>query len=558
MKSDLRTRLPASLDRLLPLAVGATALLFVGWTASQPFLRAERSAVPEVAFARDLAPAVARLDQLFSQSWAADGLTPAPPADELQVLRRLSLALFGTIPALEEIREFEADADPQRLRHWTIRWLSDRRFAEYFAERLAVAFLGIPEKNEEPWFDGDRFQIWLAGQLLAGRPYDELVREMLTETGPPAALPAANFVTAEMVRSEAFADRLAARSARAFLGQRIDCAECHDHPFDDWKQTDFQGLAAYFAPARQGKTGLEDDPDRKHIVEDRKTLEKRSIDPCVPFHDEWAGHAGPSRVRLAEWITHPENRRFPRAIVNRIWGLMFGRPYVSPVDALPDPHEAPSADPALVPPPDLLDLLADDLREHGFDLRRTFAVIALSRPFRLASTVPESANPAETERLAEHWALFPLVSLRPEQLRWSLEQAASLQALRADSVGLMRIRRKYWLVRFIPEYGGLGENEMDDQTENIPHTVERLLGQPVSRAARPGWTSAAGRIAAMSPDAATCLEACYLTCLTRRPTAGEQAHFLPRFEQAKGQPRARLVEDLFWTLFNSPEFSWNH
>jgi hypothetical protein len=213
----------------------------VGWTAFAPLAapaRIAQSAIEaklDAQIGRDLAPVVEQVDRLFQLRWAEEMIVPAARADELQVLRRLSLALTGTIPSLAEIRQFEADRMPDRLRRWTVRLIADRRFAEYFAERLAVAFVGTFEQDI-PFYSRARFEAWLADQLAAGRPYGEIVHEMIAKTGTPTSLGAANFVTAELVQGEQFANRLAARTVRAFLGQRIDCAECHDHPFDDWRQ----------------------------------------------------------------------------------------------------------------------------------------------------------------------------------------------------------------------------------------------------------------------------------------------------------------------------------
>ena len=541
--------------RLLLVVVAVCGL--VGWTALGRLVSTGAGSVAvldlDAKIGLDLGATIEKVDRLFEDRWTDAKIAPAETADELQVLRRLSLALVGTVPSLAEIREFEADAMPDRRRRWTVRLIADRRFSEYFAERLAVAFAGEFEQKA-PLFTHARFEAWLADQLAAGRPYDEMVREMISETGPPTTNGAANFVTAEIVQGEQYANRLAARTARAFLGQRIDCAECHDHPFDHWKQADFQGLAAHFAQVRTRSIGIEDDADRQHEVEDRKTLEKQVIEPRVPFHNDWLGEHHSHRQQLAEWITHRENRRFLRAISNRVWGLLFGRSFVAPVDSIPDPREQHDADAT-----ELLDVLAADLREHGGDLRRLVLVITSSRPFRMTSTHPllETGTAADCERLAAAWGVFPLMSLRPEQLARSLEQTASIRPLQADENVVTRTRREMWLRKFLAEYGSLGENELDEHTDSIPQTIHRMHSRFTREKSRAEWSNAAGRIAATAPTAAECLETCYLVCLTRRPSDVERDHFLSQFREARSN-RSRFVEDIFWTLLNSPEFGWNH
>lgn len=545
--------------------VPSAACGLVGWTALSPF-RPTGSGTAIVAkldarIGSDLASAVEKVDRLFQVRWEREKIIPAESADALQVLRRLSLALVGTVPSLAEVREFEGDMAPDRLRRWTVRLLADRRFAEYFAERLAIAFAGDFEQSV-PWFTHARLEAWLANQLAIGRPYDEMVRQMVSETGSPTSNRAANFITAEIVQGEHYANRLAARTARVFLGQRMDCAECHDHPFDNWKQADFQGLAAHFAQVRTRSIGIEDDPDRRYDVEDRVTLERRVIEPRVPFHDEWLGKQHSRRHQLAEWITHRENRMFWRAISNRVWGLLFGRPFVGPVDSIPDPGEIRDQSESGAPEPvqgiELLDVLAADLREHGGDLRRLVLTITSSRPFQLSSTHPALETAFDSDRLADAWAVFPLVPLRPEQLARALEQVESLRPLQYHQGVVTRIRREKWLRKFIEQYGSLGENELDEQTDSISRAIHRMHSRFTLEKSRASWTNAAGRIAATAPSDAVCLETCYLVCLTRRPIDAEREYFLVQLREAGAKNRQQVVEDLFWTLLNAPEFGWNH
>ncbi|MFN7803447.1 MAG: DUF1549 domain-containing protein, partial [Planctomycetaceae bacterium] len=156
--------------RLLPLAVVAGLVGLVAASIRLPV--SPRPASPEVGLpSEDLAPTVQAVNRLFETRWQQAGLTPAVPSAELQVLRRLSLALQGTIPSLEEIREFEADRRPDRLSHWTGRMLADSRFADYFAERLARAYVGTDE-GQFIVFRRDRFTQWLSGHLQRNTPYD--------------------------------------------------------------------------------------------------------------------------------------------------------------------------------------------------------------------------------------------------------------------------------------------------------------------------------------------------------------------------------------------------
>jgi hypothetical protein len=151
------------------------------------------------------------------------------------------------------------------------------------------------------------------------------------------------------------------------------------------------------------------------------------------------------REQLAGWITHPENRRFERATANRVWGLLFGKPYVSPVDSVPDPGEP---DPNETGAPDLLDILGADFRAHGCDLKRVILVIAASRPFHLDSSHPAATNSGAAEKLDAQWAIFPLTRLRPEQIIGSMLQAASVKTIDQNSHLAVRAVRYFPRARF--------------------------------------------------------------------------------------------------------------
>ncbi len=539
----------ARIQSVLVLAAVLVGIVgIVSWASSttlptEPIpIAAENSRIAEIT------PTISKLNAWFSERWQAAQVTPAELAPDLQILRRMSLALCGTVPSLEEIRQFEADSGPQRLLRWADRLLDDPRYFDYFSDRLSRSFVGADE-GQFIVFRRGRFNDWLGEQLRANRPYDATVREMISQTGLWTGNPATNFITAAVNGGNIDENKLAGRSVRAFLGQRIDCAQCHDHPFDHWKQSEFEGLASWFGQAKLSIVGVEDKPNLAFEVEDRNTLKKRTVIPGVPFHPEWLPSDGTRREQLAVWITHPQNRRFERATANRVWGLLFGKPYVSPVDSIPDPPESGE--------PDLLDFLGTDFREHGYDLRRLILAILGSRPFQLDSSHP--ATDAETvERLEETWGVFPLTRLRPEQIIGSMLQAASLKTIDQNSHLIVRTIRFFRERDFVNEYGDLGENELEEHPGTIPQALLRMNGNFTNDSLKSGFLNSSGRIANFAGSDETCLETCFLVCLSRRPTSEEKQQILPQLQAAKKKQRPQVVEDVYWSLFNSPEFSWNH
>ncbi len=492
----------------------------------------------------DFRAAVERIDASFVQQWDGQGLRAAPPAPDLAVARRLALGLMGTIPSLAEIRQFERLPPDERLPWWLDHVLADRRFADYFAERFARAWVGT-EDGPFVFYRRRRFVSWLADQLAQERPHDALVRDLIASEGLWTSEPAANFVSVTIQpdnQNQPDPVRLAGRVTRAFLGLRLDCAQCHNHPFAEWKQSDFQGLAAFFGQARLGFTGVHDGPG-EYEAEDRKTREVKTVVPRVPFAPELLPEQGSRRHRLACWVTDPKNPYFARAAVNRVWALLLGRPLVEPVDNLgPD-----------APAPPALQLLADDFAEHGFDLRRLIRVIACTRVFRTDSAADQPA--AEGEEKA--WAVFPLTRLRPEQVVGSVLQATSVTTLDSESHILLRLARLGSRNEFIQRYGDSGEDEFDGKGGTIPQRLLMMNGKLTHDKIQENPFNASTQIGWMAPDDAHAVEAAYLAVLTRRPSPAEAEHF-GKFLADPGPKRSQRLEDLCWALVNSTEFSWNH
>lgn len=492
----------------------------------------------------DFRDIVEKVDGDFRRLRLAHGKSGAAKATDLAIMRRLALALMGTIPSLEEIRRFEAQPEADRLPWWIERILNDRRSSDYLAERFARAAVGT-EEGPFLFFRRRRLVDWLADQILENRPYDELVRELISSRGLWTNQPAVNFVSATSQQDKGNQPdpvRLAGRVSRAFLGIRLDCAECHNHPFANWKRTDFEGLSAFFGPTRIGFTGV-NDRGGVYEIKDRTTQENRIVEPRVPYANELLPGDGIPRERLAAWATHPRNAAFARATVNRVWALLFGRPLVEPVDNL-------ESDAALPP---ALDRLADDFVTHGFDLRRLIRSIASLEVYQQQSEADGDIGD-EDEKV---WAVFPLARLRPEQIVGSVIQASSVNTIDRDSHILTRIIRLANQKEFVERYGDRGEDEFEGRGGTIPQRLLMMNGSLIDERIRGGPFNSSTRIAWFARPNATAVEVAYLTVLTRRPTPAEAQHFEQSLSEDRGE-RPHMLEDLFWSLVNSTEFSWNH
>ncbi len=494
--------------------------------------------------------ALARLNQALHRRWQQAGVQPAPEAPLLLKARRVSLALCGTVPSLEEIRRLENYQGPEPLAWWTQGLLEDARCHDYLAERLARALVGV-EQGPFILYRRGRFVDYLAEQLAQDRPWDQVVREMLTSRGLWTNQPQTNFITVTLDdNDEERPDpvSLAARTARGLLGVRMDCAECHDHPFDRWTQEEFHQLAAFFAPVEVRFFGVRDG-ERHYYWKPLGAEKEQRAYPRVPFAAELLPKQGIPRRRLAAWVTHPENRAFARAVVNRLWAVMFGRPLVEPVDNIPLEG----------PVPEELDLLAEEFVRSGFRLRYLIHLIAASDAFARDSLEPAGADRRQVERAVEHWAVFPLVLLRPEQMARSILQATSPTTIDHQSHVLVRLVRWFGERDFVQRYGELGEEEFGPRGATIPQRLLLLNGQLITQRTRPDPPlGIPSQVAQFAPSDEAAVEAAFLAVLTRRPAPEELRFFSAWLRGTRGAARQQALEDLYAVLLNSTEFCWNH
>ena len=506
---------------------------------------------------REMRAVLDKIDSEFEASWQEQGLASAGAAEDLLVARRLALGLTGTIPSLEEIRVLQSLPEQHRLDWWLSRLLEDRRYADYVGERLARAYVGT---DNGPFivFRRGRFVTWLSDQLHANKPYDELVRQLIAEKGIWTNKPSVNFLTVtldEGNKGKPDAIRLAGRTTRAFLGMRIDCLQCHDDHLGNMNlgtkekprgglQSDFHHLAAFYGSTRFSLLGVTDGKD-EYKYQYLGAEEAEPVAPEPPFAPDLLPDEGTLRQQLAAWVTHDQNKPFARAMVNRMWALMFGKPLVEPIDDIPLYGEYPPG----------LETLADDFVKHDYDLRHLIRTIAGTKAFQLDSRAEFEVTQAHEDA----WAVFPLTQLRPEQMAGGMLQAASLTTIDADSHIISQLQRFNEQNQFIKRYGDTGEDEFDERAGTIAQRLLMMNGDLVKERTKPNpIMNAATRIAILAPSDEKAVETTYLTVFSRLPTPAERARFVELLTGTKGDDRSQRVEDLYWVLVNSTEFSWNH
>jgi hypothetical protein len=509
----------------------------------------------------DIDSVARQIDQVFLKRWQSAGVEPASPADRFTIFRRISLGLTGSIASLEEIRRIEQISEPQQIDWWIARLLEDRRTSDHLAERFARAFVGV-ENGPFIVFRRHRFVSWLAEQFHARRPYDELVRQMVSSTGLWTDSPGTNFIS---ISAQADMDNrldpitLTAKTSRALLGVRLDCLECHNdflgnvtlgEPGDarEGQQIDFHQLAAFFGQVNMKFAGVQDRPDadtyKVRLLEDSQP---REVTARVPYADHLLPTSGLLRDRLAKWITHPENKPFARVTVNRLWAVMFGAPIVETIDDI-----------SLVQPlPEELEILANDLIANRFDLYRTLRVMVASRVFRLDSRLEYRLDQQSTDMHEQLRAVYPLVRLRPEQMARSILQATALRTIDYSAGIVNRVISFGTQTEFVDRYGDFGKDEFILRSETVTQRLLMLNGQML-RDRINNDLLAPNQVAWLATSDERLAKVIYLTCLTRYPTADETAWVSQRLSQSGQQSRRQVVTDLYWAILNSAEFGWSH
>lgn len=547
------------------------------------------------------APMVAQIDSHLVTTWGSAGLEPAPEVENLILMRRLWLDLLGTTPSLLEIREFEQVPSGEQPGWLVERVLADERFDSILAERLArIAVGGQDAKMGDLIYRRRRLVSWMTGQVRRNRPWDSLVRELIQSQGLSTDTPATNFT----VSQDANPVKLAARTTRAFLGLRIDCAQCHDHPFARWKQSDFEGLAAYYARVRQNLGGVREvkegelefqlpsreasmgmapsaaamPEDAAHAdaasVESKSTaleikapfgqpvlllpekdgkkrdpnIKTRIVAPKVPFSPELVPKVASRREALAAWLTDAKNPFFAKALVNRFWAWLLGAGLVEPVDEL---------DTTAPTDPRLLELLAERFVESGFDLKALVRAIVSTKAYRLDSApAPEASEDYDLGDAAEAYALRNLKPLRGDQLAASILQAGSLQPYDQRRAPLLRFANFTQRNQFAQRHGDdLSLEEPQDET--LLQRLHLLNGQTLRDVTKDDDIFApVTRLALLAPSDEAAIDAAFLITLTRRPTPAEAEPYVLRLKHAQGEARSKLMADLLWTLLNSTEFAW--
>lgn len=490
----------------------------------------------------------ARIDMRLAQRWSDANVSPVPQASDAEFLRRAWLDLCGIIPPLNHqdgisgVYDFLASKAPNKRELLVKSLLAKPRHGAHFANIWKNVLL--PNDDNARRFGEAGFQSWLRAQFVDNVSYDRIVSQLILASGNSNQVGPALYYSALQVKPEA----LASSTSRVFLGTQINCAQCHDHPFDHWKRADFWSYAAFFAQLAkpQGQQQF------VAQVMDTGTGEVTIPDTDDPVPPKFlSGNASPDgsegtrRQRLATWITSKDNPYFARAAVNRIWAIMFGRGIVEPVDDLGQHNPASH--------PELLQELSEYFVETGFDVNRLIRTLAMTRAYQLSSR-----SQSDDERPPELFARMAIKSLTAEQLYDCLiegmrkrENAPANQGMVGRSFDQ---RRTAFLAKFRAPTQGATEFE-----SGIPQALTMMNGVMVRDATDLKNSDLLGSLEAPFISDTQAVRTLFLSTLSRLPDADEQALFGEHVELGKSNgKRQQALGDILWAILNSAEFVLNH
>jgi hypothetical protein len=527
----------------------AVALPSPAWAdVSQP------TPAPAPTAAADEAPHLAmarRIDQLLAEAQSKAGVTPATLASDAEFLRRASLDLTGVVPRVSEVREFLADQNPDKRGALIERLLASSAHPTHMATTWRNRILPAgtdPSRARE----AAALQKWLRTRFARNLRYDNLVGSLLLTNGGDELGPALFYQSHDVAP-----EKVAASAAELFLGVKLQCAQCHDHPFADWSQREFWGLAAFFARTKSpaGNMGMMQtsyklvDLDRGEVTLPES---EEVVPPKYPRGDELASDASASRrSQLVLWLTSRDNRYFSRAAVNWAWMHLFGEGLVESVDQLDDSSERTVNE-------QLLEELGDYFVASKFDLRQLWRTLASTDAYQRSSRYEGSEQPDSSL-----FAVMLPKPLTPEQVYDSFMRLAPASQggyaygnYAGDMSAMLQEDpdRVEFVRRMRPPPG--------DPTEYRAGTLQALMlmnGQTTARVTGPQESRLLGAIDAPFLSDAEKVDALFLSTLSRLPSEEEQSMFVEALAEASTPvERRQTLSDSFWALLNSTEFAFNH
>ncbi|MBN9520208.1 DUF1549 domain-containing protein [bacterium] len=519
------------------------------------------AAVPLGAPVGELPPVRNFIDAAVFANLKDLGIPPSPVCDDATFLRRVTLDVAGRLPTDAEAKAFLADAGADKRDRWVEELLRSPDYADFFAGKW-TALLKNRRDDASDTVSNFAFHAWVRDSLLANKPYDQFVRELLAATGTIVGNPPVAWYKRVREPKDQIED-----VAQLFLGVRIQCAQCHHHPFERWSQDDYYALAAFF-----GQVGRKPSDTRGEdlIYHKRGVATATNIRTKAALRPAALGDAVPAiapdedpRLRLADWMRAPANPFFAKALVNRYWKHFFQRGLIEPEDDIRDTN----------PPsnPELLAALEKDFVASGYDLKGLVRVIVRSNAYQLSAT-PNAFNAGDRQNYSRYYPR----RLSAEVLLDAIDQLSGTQTdfpnlppgTRAVALPDNSYNRSSAFLRVFgrPEGESVCECERV-QSSNLAQSLH-LLNSPDVRGKLAHPTGRAERLAKDARPAEARVKELYLVAFARDPRPDELRAALGYLAEPRATAAGRPVDpqhaaregyqDLIWALMTSKEFLFNH
>jgi hypothetical protein len=493
------------------------------------------------------APALSqRIDQAIGKRLQAEQIRPSPLADDAEFLRRVYLDITGVIPPANKAAAFLDSRDANKRAQLIDELLSSPGYGRHMAD-IWESYL-LPRTSDNRRLQAEPLSRWLEESFNSNKPWDQFVTELITASGTQDQNGAVTFFLANPT-----ADKVTDTVSRLFLGVQLQCAQCHNHPFTKWKQTEYWGMAAFFTKVKSDRVrpaAMQGSPPG--VSENGKGRAARlpgsaKIVPAKFLQGEEPklDTSAPYRPVVANWLTSPENPFFARAMVNRLWAQFFGRGIVDPVDDMHDGN----------PPshPELLQELAGQFAANHFDVKFLIRAICNSQTYQRTSKPNDKDDSG-----ANVFAHMAIKVNSPEQLYDSLlavvgppgrEAAARNRPVPNQGKQVPGPNPRSAFVNFFLIEDG---SDPTQYQAGIPQAL-RLMNSPQLS----GGAVALEQALKSSQSPAQVIERLYLATLSRRPTQAESER-LAHFVRTHGTEARKAYRDILWAVLNSSEFALNH
>ncbi len=563
-------------------AMAIMGLLLAGpW---QAWLRAADDEPGKVAAKKDsrratLPVQVKKIDASMAASWADNKIKPSPFEDEVKWCRRVFLDVIGRIPSYEEFAEFAKDKSPDKKFSLVNRLLNDDRYTEEYANHWSTVWTNIligrnGGMENRSLTNRSGMQKYLRDCFAQNKPYNEMVIELVTATG--ATKPgtegfngATNFLAMKV--NEENGTQATAAVSRIFLGLQVQCTQCHNHPFNQWKQQKFWEFNAFFRQSRalrryvSGSTTR--DIDHVEIVNEDFAGEGRRPEQAEIYYQL---RNGLTKVAYPAFVDGTEigksgyvsqvNRRnelgklmmespfLDKAIVNRMWAHFLGYGFTKPIDDL-GPHSPTTQ-------PELFEEISADFRAASYDLKQLIVWITMSQPYQLSSKITkDNASDEPTLGEAPKFSHFYTRQMNAEQLFQSL--AVATKANRKGNLEEQQKKREDWMRQFVVAFGTDEGDETTTFNGSIPQSLMLFNGDLIREAISTEAGSWLHGMVQNKGSMADKIQYLYIAGLGRR-ARHEEVNVAQQLLVARKNDVGGMLQDMWWAILNSNEFIFNH